>query len=197
MVNNATPWNELWYDLGYYQILNIVRSNRLSNFVFIQYNHQQLGYSEEWLYERCKESNWEWIDIRREYLLEWSDEAENCPFTKDELDTVKKFCRDPKKTVLIFGKYELKIFKEIPLKANLVPKYPPIIGVDPSGGVSQDWSCLTFIDSRTTEVFAELRCNTISLIDLARVIEYIVTTMMPNAIINIERNGATERLVSA
>lgn len=197
VVNNATPWNELWYDLSYYQIIGIIDSNRLSNFVFIQYNHQQLGYSEEWLFERCRESNWEWITIRREYLLEWSDEAENNPFTKEELDTVKKFCREPKKTVLIFGKYELKIFKEIPLKANLVPKYPPIIGVDPSGGVSKDWSCLTFVDSKTTEVFAELRCSTISLIDLARVIEHIVLTMMPNAIINIERNGATERLVSA
>lgn len=197
IVNAATPWNELWYDLSYFQIINIISSNRRSNFVFIQYSYQQLGYSEEWFYERCKEANWDWSLIRREYLLEWSDEAENNPFTKEELDTVRKFCREPKKTVLIFGKYELRIFKEIPLKANLVPKYPPIIGVDPSGGVSKDWSCLTFVDSRTTEVFAELRCNTISLIDLARVIEHIVLTMMPNAIVNIERNGATERLVSA
>ena len=189
IMNNATPWNELWYDLNYFQILSIIDSNRLSNFVFIQYSYQQLGYTEEWFYDRCKENNWDWVLIRREYLLEWSDEAENCPFSKEELDIVKKFCREPKKTVLIFGKYELKIFKEIPLKANLVPKYPPIIGVDPSGGVSKDWSCLTFVDSKTTEVFAELRCNTISLIDLARVIEHIVLTMMPNAIINIERNG--------
>lgn len=197
IVNAATPWNEMWYDLNYHQILNIIDSNRRSNFVFIQYTYQQLGYSEEWFYERCKEANWEWPLIRREYLLEWSDEAENNPFTKEELDTVRKYCREPLKTVLIFKKYELKIFKEIPLKANLVPKYPPIIGVDPSGGVSKDWSCLTFVDSKTTEVFAELRCNSISLIDLARVIENIVLTMMPNAIINIERNGATERSVSA
>ena len=193
VMNAATPWNEMWYDLGYQQILGIIESNRRSNFVFIQYTYQQLGYSEEWFYERCKEANWEWPLIRREYLLEWSDEAENNPFTKEELDTVRKFCREPIKTVLIFKKYELKIFKEIPLKANLVPKYPPIIGVDPSGGVSKDWSCLTFVDSKTTEVFAELRCNSISLIDLARVIENIVLTMMPNAVINIERNGATER----
>lgn len=189
VINNATPWNEAWYDLNYYQIMNIIDSNRLSKFVFIQYTYQQLGLDENWFYERCRESEWTWPDIRREYLLAWSDEAENNPFTKEELDTIAKYCKQPKKTVLIFGKYELKIFEEIPLKANLVPKYPPIIGVDPSGGVSKDYSCLTFIDSKTTRVFAELRANTVSLIDLARIIEYIVLNMMPNAIINIERNG--------
>ena len=63
------------------------------------------------------------------------------------------------------------------------------MGVDPSGGVSKDSSCITIIDSKTTRVFAELRSNTASLIDLARVIEYIILNMMPNAIVNIERNG--------
>lgn len=189
IISSATQWNEAWYDLNYFQIREIIDSNRLSNFVFIQYSYAQLGLDENWLYERCKEAAWDWPLIRREYLLEWSDEAENNPFTKEELDTIAKFCKEPKKTVLIFGKYELKIFEEIPLKANLVPKYPPIIGVDPSGGVSRDFSCITIIDSNTTRVFAELRCNTVSLIDLARILEYIVLNMMPNAVINIERNS--------
>jgi hypothetical protein len=189
IINNATVFNEGWYDLTFYQIMDLINSNKLSTFVHIQFTYQELGYTEEWFYEQCKKQDWEWPLIRREFLLEWSDESENNPFTKEELDTVKKFCKNPKKTFLIFNKYELKIFEEIPLKANLVPKYPPIIGVDPSGGVSKDASCLTFVDSRTTRVFAELRCNSISLIELARVIEYIVINMMPNAIVNIERNG--------
>jgi hypothetical protein len=189
IVNNATKFNEGWYDLTYYQIVELVNSNKLSTFVHIQFTFQELGYSNEWFEEQCKKQDWDWPLIRREYMLEWSDEAENNPFTKEELDIVKKFCKYPKKTFLIFGKYELRIFEEIPLMSNLVPKYPPIIGVDPAGGVSKDSSCITIVDSNTTRVFAELRCNNISLIDLARVIEYIVTNMMPNAIVNIERNG--------
>ena len=189
VMNNACEFSENWYDLRYDQMLEIVTSNKLSNFIHIQFSYQELGYDENWFYARCKESEWDWPLIRREYLLEWSDESENNPFTKEELDTVRKFCKKPKKTILIFNKYEFKIFEEIPLKSNLVPKYPPIIGVDPSGGVSRDSSCITIIDSRTTRVFAELRTNTASLIDLARVIEFIVLNMMPNAIVNIERNG--------
>ena len=189
VMNNASEFSENWYDLRYDQISDIIASNKLSNFIHIQFSYQELGYTEQWFYQRCKESEWDWPLIRREYLLEWSDESENNPFTKEELDTVRKFCKKPKKTILIFNKYEFKIFEEIPLKSNLVPKYPPIIGVDPSGGVSRDSSCITIIDSKTTRVFAELRTNTASLIDLARVIEFIVLNMMPNAIVNIERNG--------
>ena len=189
VVNAATPFNEGFYDLTYYQIMDIINANRASSFVFVQFSYQELGYSEEWFYKQCKMQEWDWVTIRREFLLEWSDEAENCPFTKEELDIVHKFCKEPKKTILIFGKYQLKIYEEIPLLSNYVPKYPPIIGVDPSGGVSKDASCITIIDSRTTKVFAELRCNTMSLIDLARVIEFIVINYMPNAVVNIERNG--------
>lgn len=186
---NASKFSEQWYDLQYYQIRDIVTSNKLSSFIHIEFNYQELGYSEEWFYERCKEAEWDWLTIRREYLLEWSDEAENCPFTKEELDIVKKFCKKPKKTILIFNRYELKVFEEIPLNTNLVPKYPPIIGVDVSGGVSKDSSAITIIDSKTTRVFAELNCNVISPIDLARVIEFIVLNMTPNAIVNIESNS--------
>lgn len=189
VINMATKFNESWYDRTYNQIIETISANKLSTFVHIQFSYQQLGYDEEWFYDKCKKQEWNWPLIRREYLLEWSDEAENCPFSKDELDVIHKFCKEPIRSILIFNKYELKIFEEIPLKQNLIPKYPPIIGVDPSGGVSKDSSCITIIDSKTTRVFAELRCNTISLIDLARVIEYITLKLMPNAVINIERNG--------
>ena len=195
VMNNASRFNEAWYDLRYDQILDIINANKLSSFVHVQFSYDQLGYSEEWFYDQCKNAEWDWPLIRREYLLEWSDEAENNPFTKEELDIVKKFCKEPKKTILIFNRYELKIFEEIPLRSNLVPKYPPIIGVDPSGGVSRDSSCITIIDSKTTRVFAELRTNTASLIDLARVIEFIVLNMMPNAIVNIERNGVSKHSI--
>lgn len=196
-MNNSTKFNETWYDLTYNQLLDIINSNKLSTFVHIQFTYRQLGYDEKWFEKQCKDLEWDWTLIRREILLEWSDESENNPFTKEELDIVHKFCRPPKKVIMIFGKYQFNIYEEIPLLSNLVPKYPPIIGVDPSGGVSKDSSCITIIDSKTTRVFADMKCNTISLIDLARVVEYIVMNMMPNAVVNIERNGVKCTVYSA
>ena len=48
---------------------------------------------------------------------------------------------------------------------------------------------MCIIDSETTEVIGDLKCNYISQIDLGKAIFEIVTKYMPNAVINIERNG--------
>ena len=70
------------------------------------------------------------------------------------------------------------------------------MGVDVSGGYNQDASAITIIDSHTTKVIADFKNNSISPIDLARIIFQIVTRWYPNAVINVERNGATRKNLS-
>ena len=65
----------------------------------------------------------------------------------------------------------------------------PILGVDVSAGLSRDSSAIVIIDSRTSRVTATFECNYISTIEFAAVIQEIVSRWMPNAVINIERNG--------
>ena len=48
---------------------------------------------------------------------------------------------------------------------------------------------MTVIDSHTTRVCATLNCNYMPADDLAEVLYELVVKYMPNAIINIERNG--------
>ena len=189
MLENAVNFTEKWYDLSYQQIMGIINANSASNFVYVRFTYKQVGRDEKWFEDICKEMNWKWNDIRREILLEWSDSPENSPFNKEDLETVGRLVHDPIDTKLILGKYTLNIYEKIPLKSNFTPKYPPIIGVDVSGGYNQDSSAVTIIDSKTTRVFADFKSNYISPIDLARFIYEIVTTMMPNAVVNVERNG--------
>ena len=61
--------------------------------------------------------------------------------------------------------------------------------VDVSGGYQRDSSAITVIDSYSTRVTAELNSNFISTPELANVIYTIVSKWMPNAVVNIERNG--------
>lgn len=61
--------------------------------------------------------------------------------------------------------------------------------VDVSGGYNRDSSAISCIDSNTTKVFADLNCNYISTFDLAQCIYELVTVYMPNAVVNVERNG--------
>lgn len=202
MVQNATRFNEQWYDLSYKDLMELIDANVNSIFVHIRFGYDELGLGEHWFADICRKMNYDMVRIRREILLEWIDKPENSPFNANDLETIRGLTREPMKTVLLLNKYNFNIYSingtmsaahpeglGIQLNTRNVPMDPPIIGVDPSGGYQRDYSAICVIDSRTTEVIAELKCNYISPPDLCRCIYYIVTTMMPNAIVNIERNG--------
>lgn len=180
---SATKFNEMWYDMPYQQLMELINANTNSNFVYIRYTYQQLGRDEQWFRDICIEMRKDWPSIRREILLEWSTSAENSPFSKEDLEVVKSLIKQPIKTVMLLNKYEFNIYEQINLK------YPPIIGIDVSGGYQRDSSAITVIDSRTTKVTATMNCNYISTVDLARVTYELVTKYMRNAVVNIERNG--------
>ena len=187
MKESATPFSERWYDLTKEQIFDIINSNNNSNFVYIKYTYQQLGKSEQWFRDLCINMRKDWDSIRREVLLEWSASSENSPFRAEDLDTIKGLLRTPINTVLLLNKYELKIYEKINMK------YPPLVGVDVSGGYQRDSSAITVVDSYSTRVTAELNSNFISTPELALVLYNIVSKWMPNAVVNIERNGVAKQ----
>lgn len=201
-VENATPFIEEWYDKTYKELMELVDANMNSIFVHIKFDYMQLGLGEAWFADICRKLEFDMMTIRREVLLEWVDQPENSPFDPNDIEALRGMVREPMKSLLLLNKYKFNIYSlngtmtpqhpdglGLPLNMNNVPINPPIIGVDPSGAFRRDYSAITIIDSATTEIIAELKCNYISPPDLARVIYCIVTTMMPNAVVNIERNG--------
>ena len=188
---DATPFNERFYDKTPEQLRAIIDSNFKSSFVYIRFTWQQLGKDQKWLFDQCREIGWHKIqDIRRDIFLEWSLMPENCPFSVEDLEEIEKHIQHkPINEIEFMGQYILNVYKGVKLDSNLVPRYPPIIGVDVGGGYRRDYSALTIIDSETTEVIATFKSNIISVKDFTRLILEIVTRFYPNAIVNIERNG--------
>lgn len=164
--------------------MEILNANTKSDFVYIKFSYQELGCSEEWFRDLCKLLKNSWTDIRREILLEWNTGVENSPFKEEDLDAISKLIVQPINVQYLLGKYRFETY----LQADTLT-YPPIIGVDVSGGYKQDSSTITVVDSYTTKVLGCLNCNYISTMDLARCIEFIVKNWMPNAVVNCERNG--------
>lgn len=182
-MGNATKFNEGWYNLTYNEIMEIVNTNERSTFVYIEYSYQQLGYSEAWFRDLCRNMELDWDAIRREVLLEWSPSVENSPFRKEDLDTIRNLLRAPIGSFMVFNKYPILVFE------RMDPRHVPLIGVDVSGGYQRDSSAITIVDSWTTKVTAEFNCNWIPTLDLAAVILELVSKYMSNAVVNIERNG--------
>ena len=185
MRNKATVWQEKYYDMTYQELLGLKDANTHSNMFLISYTYQQLGYGQDYFKRMVVEMQSNWPAIRREVMLEWAEIATDCPFSQEDLDIIKLGLKEPIKTVFFgkFNQYQFNIYE------NLDLSYPPIIGVDVSGATFNDASAITVIDSRTTRVCATMNCNYIPSDDLAEVIYELVTKYMPNAIINIERNG--------
>lgn len=183
--DNATPWDESFYDMDFAQLEEIRMSNSSSTFFHVRYSYTQLGSGDEYFKDMVKQMNKDWNAIRREVLLEWTTANMNCPFDKDALEIIKGLCKTPIRTMMLgpMKQFQFLVYKDIDLR------YPPIIGVDVAGGYQKDSSTITIIDSRTTEVNATFNCNYITPNDLARVIYELVTAYMPNAIVNIEQNG--------
>lgn len=184
MKESATLFTESMYDMNYNELMTYLNANSKSSFIYIKYTYQQLGRSEQWFSEICRDMQNKWVDIRREVLLEWATGVENSPFTQEELELVEQLTKVPKKQILLMNKYVMNIYHEVDIN-----RYPPIIGVDVSSGYRRDSSAITCIDSKTTKVFADLNCNYISTFDLAQCIYELVTNYMPNAVVNVERNG--------
>lgn len=183
--NKATPWKEEYYDMSYQELIGLRDSNNQSNMFLVSYTYQQLGSGQDYFKRMVVEMQSNWAKIRREVMLEWAETATDCPFAQEDLDIIKLHIKEPIRTIFFgkFRQYQFNIYEDLDLS------YPPIIGVDVAGATFNDSSAITVIDSRTTRVCATLNCNFIPADDLAQVIYELVTKYMPNAIINIERNG--------
>jgi hypothetical protein len=184
MRNNAIPWNEMYYDYTFEQMMGLKQVNK-SSFFLISYTYQQLGSGSQYFNDMVILMERDWPAIRREILLEWAETATDCPFSTEDLDIVKSYLKQPIRTILFgkFGQYQFNIYEDIDTS------YPPIVGVDVSGCTYKDASAITVIDSKTTRVGATMNCNYIPADDLAQVVYELVSKYLPNAIINIETNG--------
>lgn len=183
--NNATPWNEQYYDFTYDQLVELRNSNTNNTFFLISYTYQQLGSGQEYFKKMVLEMNRDWAAIRREVMLEWAETATNCPFSQEDLDIIKTHLKEPIRTILFgrFGQYQFNIYEDIDTS------YPPIVGVDVAGAMYHDSSAITVIDSKTTRVGATLNCNYMPSDDLADVLYELATKYLPSCVINVELNG--------
>ena len=192
--NAAIPFKEQYYDFNMQQLQELLASNTDSSFVYIRFTYRELGSGEEYFKRICIEMKKNWPAIRREVLLEWSNSSDNSPFTKQDLDIVKSLVKEPIMQVQLATYYFMDLYKPMAVESI---HWPPLIGVDVSGGYSKDSSAITVVDSRTTEVVACFNCNYISVVDLAKVIYELVVKHMPNAIVNIEKTGVAKTAIAA
>lgn len=187
--DNAAPFDEKMYDWKKSEIEDYIKKNSVNNFVYIEFSYKQLGRSEEWFHNQCRELNMDRFKINREILLQWNKSSDISPFTEEEIERLYNHVNDPVATLMINKYFPLFIYKDFDWHKNL------LIGVDVSGGYSKDYSAVVLIDPDTMEVVADFANNVIDTVELSELLYTMVKSFFVNATLIIERNSYGKTLI--
>jgi len=194
---NSLRWSEEFYDLKNQQELEDVvkRNTRKYRVVLLEFNHRQLGYTDEWLRERIMESFSSGENAESDYLNVWVGGNTDSPIDKKFIPIIQK-----SKMTKYFPEtydygYVLKWWINEREKLSFKNK-PIVIGLDTSdalGGKSDDIG-LVIRDPETGAVIATGKYNEINLGLFAKFLVDILERY-PKAILIPERKSSAMAII--
>lgn len=120
--------------------------------VLCEFNHRQLGYTDEWLRTKIAESLSEGENALADYLNVWPQGSSGSPIRKDLLERiVKSAVGDPFTTISKYG-YLLRWYVTEDEVNNKLSNRKLIMGLDTSEAIGNDDICMVILDVETGEV---------------------------------------------
>lgn len=148
-------WSETFFDLNEEELKNVVtKASRSGRFwVLLEYNHRQLGKTDEWLRQRILElPNATEDSIKAEYLNIWSTGTASSPIPKEYLNNIHNSLTEPKHIEISKDGYVTKWYiPEYEVKMDIGNR-KIVMGLDTSEMVGRDGTCLVGMDAVTGEV---------------------------------------------
>ena len=174
----STKWTEQFYDCkNKEEFIRTVKLNspsargKKAPTVVLDYNHLQLGKTDEWLKERIALSASEGVDAETDYLNRWVSGSDKGLLTKEEIEAINSgLMRDYESKILNNG-YILRIYDS---KLTKNKDIPYIIGIDTSDAAGNDAIGITIRDPKTGSVVATGEYNETNLTSFA---EYIASLL--------------------
>lgn len=190
------------------EIEEYINKRSISNFWFVEFDWDILGYSEKWFFD--KNRNEDVPGIRREVLLNWEDTNTNSPFTRTQISALEQKSRkfnpvhieyDDFNTFTIYPKQGDRIETlEDFLVMNSASRTGIIIGIDVANGTGRDSSTMVFVNAKTLEVIATYHNNMINTDDfailLAHILEDIVLKHDLKCAVGLERNNSGTSVIA-
>ena len=190
------------------EIEEYINKRSISNFWFVEFDWDILGYSEKWFFD--KNRNEDVPGIRREVLLNWEDTNTNSPFTRTQISALEQKSRkinpvhieyDDFNTFTIYPKQgdRTETLEDF-LVMNSASRTGIIIGIDVANGTGRDSSTMVFVNAKTLEVIATYHNNMINTDDfailLAHILEDIVLKHDLKCAVGLERNNSGTSVIA-
>lgn len=200
LIDDSAVFIEELYDWSMQKVRQYIDTNGSSGYIYIKYTWQQLGLTQTWYDQSCKDLRYDARSIKRELDIEWTKSSENSVFEEAQLDILSEYLipttgnliievikeyQDTTKIVRNKVPYVVKLFTK-----ELDPKKPYFIGCDVGGGLGKDFSTIIITDPfdnyREKAIF---KSNKINLSDFRLLLEKLVTDYIPNSTLFIENNN--------
>jgi len=167
-MTGGAPWTEHYFDLPDEKTLQKViekNSTGLKPLIYAPFNHRQLGRSDEWLYQKLKESASSGEAADKDYLNIWPVGAGGSPLTPEDKKRIKDSEKEPLYTEITTEGYAIRWFidrHEIPSR---MAQGRFVLGIDPSEALGQNSDATGFvmIDVETHDIVATGRYNETSI----------------------------------
>lgn len=182
MIEMAAPFHPKLFDYTDEELDEYVSLNSGNDFLFVQYTYKELGRDEKWLQQCIREFNGNMLKVKREVLLEWPRSTDVSVFTESQLDKIFHCLKEPVFTLPI-NKYSFYFYEKVDFNRNY------ILSCDVSGGISKDFSTIVIIDPADFHVVGVFKNNRIDTDNFTKLIELVMTDVLLQSILIIERNS--------
>jgi len=167
-----------------------VDKNSLNNFVYIRFSYKEIGRSEKWFKQQCKDLVGNKEKINREVLLQWNKATDKSPFTAEDLERLREQEKPIIATVPLRQYYLLNIYDQFDWNQKL------LMGGDFGGSSTKDATCFSIVDPITLKVLADFNNNKADPVEIADIVYELMTKFFPNAIFIPEQNAYSDACIA-
>lgn len=171
ILKEAAPWTEKYFDVeDEEELIKIIRKNssRDKATVALEFNHRQLGYTDEWLKGKMEDANSTGIDAETDFLNIWASGTESSPIDPNLIKILQNsIVHDFHAEISTYG-YITKWYVPESKIADIKKNRHVILSLDTSDAVGKDDIGLVLRDVRTGAVLAAGNYNETNTITFAR-----------------------------
>lgn len=201
--DESLPWNEKLLDCkNLEELTTTIRKNNTTRLetnteqrtrkapiqVLLQFNHRQLGYTDEWLEEQLEMTKSEGDSAKADYLNQWVRGSDASPISRENLEIINNSLEPEPYIDISLSHYITNWYISKEEFNSRCPNRYLVLSVDPSEAVGRDDIGLVLRDVKTGEVLACGKYNETNTITFAKWLVWWLTEF-PNLTMIIEKKN--------
>ncbi len=193
----GVPWAESFFDVkNEEELVSVLKKNTTSKSVVmvLEFNHRQLGKTDEWLAEKMADAMSEGDDAEADFLNNWPLGSGTSPLDKDLIAKLTDSKREVVYTDITPSGYILRWFVPKDHVDNVLTNKSIVLSLDTSDAIGTDDIALTIRDVRTGETLGVGVFNETNTILFSRFIFEILVKFKKSVLI-IERRSTGSSII--